>query len=179
MKACPKCGKVYAAGAAICTECHEGLTDVPDVKQSIPSTNSRIHWLWAFLIIVALRVLSNFAIDAIVTGYIDSMPMNQIHASIQEIINLEYTAKLLLFYATIVVWVKLTHKRYSHSRVWIMFNYLWLIASPLYPIGEYGYSLISIGYQAGYIIMISLISSVAGPLLFACYKRRLQRKLTA
>ncbi len=178
MKACPNCGKDNPPTANLCMECGEVFHQAePNILFAVPPKKAGMHWFWALLIMNIARIGVNFLITTLLYAFIQSKSASFIFAHALEIINVEFTVRLAVYFLSILLWICLTAKRYHHSAVWSTFVYIWIIFSPLLSIAQYKADIEQLGYQPNYIIFMGVVSMAAGAILFSQYKKKLNKTL--
>lgn len=172
MKNCPMCGKENPNELEYCMYCRGELALKPPARMKGPGKKAGIHWAWAFVIMIAARGLVNAGFNFALSAYVTAQSASFMYAHGLEIVNISFTLELMIHYLFIWAWIRFTSSRYSHSAVWSVFIYLWLIAGPLQLVSSWAYTFTD-SYSPTYIWFAGVASMAAAVVLFARHKRKL------
>ena len=178
MNACPNCGRDNPLNATVCMECGEVFQRAEsDIIFAIPPKKAGMHWVWAFLIMNIARIGADYLITMILYAFMESKSAFFIYAHALEMMNIDFTVKLAVYFLSILLWISLTTRRYLHSAVWSTFVYIWIIFNPLLSISQYKADVEQLGFQPNYVVFAGVASMAAGVIVFLQYQKKLEKML--
>jgi hypothetical protein len=197
---CKKCGADNFSNETVCSICHSELEKPNEAESYNNNSNNQpssegMHWFFAWLIMQGIVyaggwILSQMILLPYIKNNVSKIMQTGGRASafnwILGISNIEYIVIVLMSAGAVVLWIKLTNKRYFGAGAWRFFTYLWFIVTPLYSLWQEHNAIIQVAQAWGIssagitpVMWIACIGIILGGVLgFRRYQKNKSDKKT-
>ena len=149
MKKCPNCGTMNFSNVLVCTSCKANIEGVK-LEESSNTSNPSVDklegmsWVWAWLLMQAISYVLTLLVGEILKWYIQNNALQALSSDtltgylkwVSNVMLTEYVLNVTVVIIALIVWIKLTNKRYFFSGGWIAFTYLWFVTTPIFAVNN-------------------------------------------